>query len=157
MKTPEELLNAAKSASGSNTDTELAAKLGVKPSAVSNYRRGVSLPDEVVCEKIAKITGIKLSTVLGIVGEARAISPQAKAVWRRLATAAAIAIAIGVLPGQPAIAGGSSISETPAQSMHYAKWLRAFALIVKVARSLRRWSVRDVLGLQHGLNATALA
>ncbi|WP_425520122.1 DUF3693 domain-containing protein [Xanthomonas cannabis] len=76
-------------------DTELAKALGIKPAAVSNYRRGVSLPNAVVCATLAGLTGEPLAKVLGVVGEARAISSDEKAVWRRLA-ATAMTLALGV-------------------------------------------------------------
>lgn len=98
MQTVHDLLDAAKAATQSSTDKELAARLGVKATAVSNYRRGVSLPDAVVCEKIADITRTPLARVLGIVGEARAISRDEKAVWKRLASAAALFLLVAAAP-----------------------------------------------------------
>mgnify|MGYP003576169860 CR=1 FL=1 len=97
MKTVDELLDAAKAATGVDTDKELATKLGVKNTAVSNYRRGVSLPDAVVCATLAGLTGEPLARVLGVVGEARAISREEKAVWRKLAATAAL-LAVVVFP-----------------------------------------------------------
>ena len=109
MQTMDDLLNRAKDATGSKNDTELAARLGVRPSAVSNYRREVSLPNPVVCATLAGLTGEPLARVLGIVGEARAISREEKAVWRKLAATAAL-LAVAVLgsahaPTQAATAG----------------------------------------------------
>lgn len=89
MDTLNALLDGAKDATGAKNDTELAAKLGVRPSAVSNYRREVSLPNAVVCATLAGLTGQPLARILGIVGEARAISREEKAVWRKLAATAA--------------------------------------------------------------------
>ena len=89
------LLDACKVASGSTSDNQLAAALGVGRSAISNYRHARALPDPVVCATIAGLSGIPLARVLGIVGEARAISREEKAVWRKLA-ATAMLVAIGV-------------------------------------------------------------
>ncbi|WP_430541829.1 DUF3693 domain-containing protein [Xanthomonas fragariae] len=102
MSTIDALLDAAMKAVHAKNDTELAKALGIKPAAVSNYRRGVSLPNAVVCATLAGLTGEPLAKVIGVVGEARAISSDEKAVWRRLA-ATAMTIAIGVslaLPGR---------------------------------------------------------
>lgn len=96
MSTIDELLDAAKAATKSGNDTELAKALGIRPAAVSNYRRGVSLPNAVVCATLAGLTGTPLAKVLGVVGEARAISSDEKAVWRRLAAnAMAVCLAVG--------------------------------------------------------------
>ena len=94
------LLDAAKKASNAENDSELAAKLGIKPSAVSNYRKGVSLPNAVVCATLAGLTGEPLVRVIGVVGEARAISREEKAVWRKVAaTAMLVLCAVGFAGG----------------------------------------------------------
>ncbi|WP_448123626.1 helix-turn-helix domain-containing protein [Stenotrophomonas riyadhensis] len=75
---------------------QLAVALGVGRSAISNYRHSRALPDPAVCSTIAGLSGVPLARVLGIVGEARAISREEKAVWRNLAaTAAAQCLAVG--------------------------------------------------------------
>lgn len=103
------LLDACKVAAGVSSDNQLAAALGVGRSAISNYRHARALPDPVVCATIAGLSGIPLARVLGIVGEARAISREEKAVWRKLAaTAMALCLAVGfALPhkAQAAVAG----------------------------------------------------
>ena len=93
MRSVDDLLNRAKDATGSKNDSELAKHLGIKPAAVSNYRRGVSLPNAVVCATLAGLTGEPLARVLGIVGEARAISSDEKAVWRKLAATCTLLLA----------------------------------------------------------------
>lgn len=90
------LLDQAKEACGVSYDKDLAPRLGVRPSAISNYRKGVSHPDAVVCATLAGLTGVPLARVLGVIGEARAISREEKAVWRKLAaTALALCLAVG--------------------------------------------------------------
>jgi transcriptional regulator with XRE-family HTH domain len=91
----EDILNRAVEASGAASDSDLSRKLGVSRQAVSNWRGGKKFPDTVTCATIAGITGIPLAQVLGVVGEARAISREEKAVWRKLA-ATAMALALGV-------------------------------------------------------------
>lgn len=105
------LLDQAKEACGVSYDKDLAPRLGVRPSAISNYRKGVSHPDAVVCATLAGLTGVPLARVLGVIGEARAISREEKAVWRKLAaTAMAVCLAVGLaLPGS---------AHTAAQSVH---------------------------------------
>lgn len=107
MTTIDALLDAAKAATGAGNDSELAARLGVRPSSVSNYRKGVSLPNAVVCATLAGLTGEPLVKVIGIVGEARAISREEKAVWRKLAAMTlALTIAVG-FGGTPTAATAS--------------------------------------------------
>ena len=100
MKSIEELLDAAKAAQGIETDMALAKALGVGRAAVSNWRKGRNLPDPVACATLAGLTGEPLAKVLGVVGEARAISREEKAVWRKLAATAAMALcAVGFAIG----------------------------------------------------------
>jgi transcriptional regulator with XRE-family HTH domain len=92
-----ELLDAAKAAQGFSTDMALAKALGISRSAVSAWRNGVKTPDTVQCAALAGYTGLPLAQVLGVVGEARAISREEKAVWRKLAASAAL-LALVVAP-----------------------------------------------------------
>jgi DNA-binding XRE family transcriptional regulator len=89
------LLDAAKNGARLETDSALADRLGVTKQAVSNWRHGAKLPDAVACEKLAVLSGFPLARVLGHVGEQRAISAAEKRVWRKLATAAALMLAVG--------------------------------------------------------------
>lgn len=106
-----ELLDAAKKAQGFTTDSALATALGVSRSAVSEWRKGGRTPDTVQCAALAGYTGIPLAKVLGIVGEARAISNEEKAVWRKLAaSAAAVIVLIGTALPSPANAENKAFS-----------------------------------------------
>lgn len=87
------LLDRCKDIRSHATDMALAADLGITRAAVSGYRHGRAHPDALVCARISDITGEPLARVLGIVGEARAISRDEKQVWRRLATTAVLALA----------------------------------------------------------------
>lgn len=92
-----DVLDLAKKAQGFTTDMALAKGLGISRSAVSAWRNGVSTPDTVQCAALAGYTGLPLAKVLGIAGEARAISREEKAVWRKLAASAAL-LALIVAP-----------------------------------------------------------
>ncbi|HVR81589.1 MAG TPA: DUF3693 domain-containing protein [Luteimonas sp.] len=89
------LLNRVKAAQGIETDSGLASAMGVTKQAVSNWRHGTKLPDAVACATIAGLTGEPLAKVLGIVGEARAITREEKAVWKKLASAVVVVLALG--------------------------------------------------------------
>lgn len=105
------LLDKAKEECGVQMEKDLAKRLGVSPQAVSNYRKGRALPDPVVAATLAGLTGVPLARVLGIVGEARAISREEKAVWRKLAASAmllAISIGISATPTAATASTGSA-------------------------------------------------
>lgn len=119
MQTVIQLLDAAKKASGAETDSEFADVLHIKRSAVSNYRHGRAYPDTVVCGRIAELTGTPLARVLGIVGEARAVSREEKAIWHRLATAAALAVALLPLGNAQAAVNANALNmQATSPAMH---------------------------------------
>lgn len=118
-----ELLDRAKRAARLETDSQLADAIGVGKAAVSGWRHGARLPDEVACAKLADLTGEPLARVIGQVGEARAISREAKAVWRRLASAAACLV-VGVALYAPAPSYAATATVSGAGNIHYAKWRR---------------------------------
>lgn len=125
MKSIGELLDDARKAQGISSDAALARAVGVTRGSISNWRSGVSLPDAVACAALAGLTGEPLARVLGIVGEARAISREEKAVWRKLAATAALVILCVVPFGQNAAAAtisSAGFSAMPIMS-NVAAWL----------------------------------
>lgn len=102
------LLDQAKKACKATTDMELASCLHVKRATLSKWRTGNGFPDEVSCARIAELTGEPLARVLGVVGEARAKSGAAKAVWRRLASAAAVILSAWIYAPQSTAEGLSA-------------------------------------------------
>lgn len=107
------LLDKAKEQCGVQMEKDLAKRLGVSPQAVSNYRKGRALPDPVVSATLAGLTGVPLARVLGIVGEARAISREEKAVWRKLAaTAMLLLFAVGIGSAPTAATASPGIDKT---------------------------------------------
>lgn len=123
------LLDKIKETRSIASDNALAAAIGVSRQRVSAWRHGTNLPDPVACATIAGLSGEPLARVLGIVGEARAISREEKAVWHKLAaSAAALFIVLGAttLPGvgaRDAQANAQSASghDNGDRSIHYAK------------------------------------
>lgn len=107
------LLDKAKEQCGVQMEKDLAKRLGVSPQAVSNYRKGRALPDPVVSATLAGLTGVPLARVLGIVGEARAISREEKAVWRKLAATAMLLIFAVGIGGAPTAARASGFGANP--------------------------------------------
>lgn len=116
------LLDKAKKALKASSDAELARKLGVTRASVSNWRTGRNTPDVIQCATLAGLTGEPLAKVLGVVGEARAISREEKTVWRKLAAS----VAVLVLAMSAALPGISQTQKHEAASQetsnrHYAK------------------------------------
>jgi transcriptional regulator with XRE-family HTH domain len=83
------LLDEARETCIPRNDKALADALHVMPSAVSNWRHARAYPDAVTCARLAEMTNKPLGKVIGIVGEARAISLTEKKVWKQLASACA--------------------------------------------------------------------
>lgn len=123
-----ELLDKVKEVCGARTDGDLAKRLGVSKQALSSYRNGHRLPDPVQCATIAGLSGLPLAQVLGIVGEARAISRDEKAVWRQLAASAALLLLV-ILPGLPAAAAHVTTASSCTPYVHYAKSQRCRAAL----------------------------
>ena len=122
------LLDKAKKTCSISTDADLAKSLGVSKQALSGYRQGARLPDPVTCAALAGLTGEPLAKVLGIVGEARAISREEKSVWRALATSATMLLLVlaCTLPqvhaqDEAQDAGNSSISRNTPHTAYYVK------------------------------------
>lgn len=112
MSTVNNLLDKARDTCSPRNDKALAAALHVGASAVSNWRHARAYPDATACARIADLAGLPLAQVLGVVGEARAISRDEKAVWRRLAVAAVLAVV-----------------SLPAMAAHFAEYGRAMLIM----------------------------
>lgn len=121
MKTVTDLIDEARKALNASSDAEFARQLGVSRGTIANWKSGYSLPDTVMCATLAGLTGMPLARVLGIVGEARAVSREEKAVWRKLA-ATAMALALGVGFALPRDTQAATGGVDAAPSIHYAKW-----------------------------------
>lgn len=143
MSTVTELLDKAKKARSLASDNALAIELGVTRQAVSKWRHGESAPDPVTCARLADMVGEPLQRVLGVVGEARAISAAEKAVWRRLASAAAVLLAVFVVALGAGPAKAEKATEMRAESslcaMRYLARLRHLAL--SLIWRLHAWTI----------------
>lgn len=100
MESLNQVLDKIKETRSLASDNALAGVIGASRQRVSSWRHGTNYPDPVACARIADLSGLPLAQVLGLVGEARAISREEKAVWRRLSVAAVLAVAT-----LPAMAG----------------------------------------------------
>lgn len=148
-----QLLDAAKKAQALDTDMALAKSLGVGRAAVSAWRHGTRLPDPVACAALAGLSGMPLARVLGIVGEARAISREEKSVWRKLAASAAMVLVLLLATPLPAHASNAVeraaygfISHSSTHSVYYVH-LAGWPLACCVAFSWHNNVVWDMPGL----------
>lgn len=114
----QDLLDHAKSKAGIPSDYALSQRLGVTKQAVSKWRLSQSAPDPVTCEKLAVLSGFPLHQVIGVVGEARAISTAEKRVWRKLAAAIFVSLCV-TLPVQASADFPTNGSD---RTIHYAKY-----------------------------------
>lgn len=64
--------------SAGSSDAEFERQLGVSRGPIANWKSSYSLPDTVICATLAGLTCLPLARVLGIVGEARAVSRKKK-------------------------------------------------------------------------------
>ncbi|HGM5117998.1 TPA: DUF3693 domain-containing protein [Stenotrophomonas maltophilia] len=120
MQTVTDLIDAARKALNVSSDAEFARQLGVSRGTIANWKSGYSLPDTVMCATLAGLTGLPLARVLGIVGEARAVSREEKAVWRKLAaTAMALCLAVGF--ALPRDVQAMPLAGNALHDIHYAK------------------------------------
>ena len=145
-----EVLDLAKQARSLATDMALADALRISRSAVSAWRNGHKTPDAVQCAALAEMAGLPLAKVLGIAGEARAISREEKAVWKRLASAAAIVLLVAATPlpaqARDAITRASSglTSHITAGSAYYVRRWRRFVHALRLMLA-RRTDARHAL------------
>lgn len=140
MQELQKLLDKVRKSRSLNSDAALARALGVKPQTMSNWRKGHNLPDAVACARLAELSGEPLARVLGMIGEARAISAAEKAVWRRLAEAAVVLLAViatGSAPGQAD--AKTSPQNGPFYTLCTVRRLRNFLDRVRNVRLSARW------------------
>ena len=121
-----EIIDRAKDAAGATSDRAFAKHMKVSHGSIANWRSGYSFPDAVSCERLAGLAGIPLAQVLGIVGEARAISREEKAVWRKLAATAVLGAILCAIPlGKThAATTGCAASSPGMYIMFWRGWLR---------------------------------
>lgn len=138
MQTLAALLDAIKTRHAITSDNALAQRLSVTRASVSGWRHGTNLPGPVACGRIADLSGEPLARVLGVVGEARALSREEKAVWRRLAQAAAVVLMVAtawaIRPGDAN--AKTQHNQSVAASSVYTLWIIARKIIGQVRRRL---------------------
>lgn len=116
-----ELLNRTKEKIGTNREVDLARKLGIAQTRLSNYRSGLRKPDEEACFLIAEIIEEEPAAVIATVNIEAAKEPKKAEFWREKAKkyAASAGIISALLAGSPAQAEeGNAVNN----NMHYAQF-----------------------------------
>lgn len=85
MRCTVEYLDAVKIKHGLKSDFALANKLKVVPSALINYRRGLSRFGDGMAIKVAEALDIDPAEILAVVNAERTKSPEARETWTRMA------------------------------------------------------------------------
>lgn len=86
MDNTNELLDAAKRATGLESDRQLAKAIGVSPQALNSWRKGDSHPDSFAVVQIAKILNRSPLEILGIVEAGKAKTEERKEYWQDFLT-----------------------------------------------------------------------
>lgn len=110
------LLDKCKEISSSPTDMALAKELGVTRSAIANYRTGHSVPKDIVCAKIALMTGESYTAIAAALGESKSVSKADKLTWKRLAQVAVLIMC--AMPITSVFAAGSVTTSQNQPSMY---------------------------------------
>jgi len=97
MKSTVQYLDAVRERLDLPSDYATAKALGVTRAAVSKYRLGHSLPDDLVCAKIAEILGVETLEVIAAINYQRSKSDDARALWESIWGKAAGAIALNLI------------------------------------------------------------
>lgn len=133
----DELLDNAIRMCGAKNDSDLAKRLGVRHTAVSNWRHNRAKPDVVTAEKLARMTNANLTHVVGMIEASRAQSAAAKAVWRKIAAAAAVLLAVYTATTPHAVSAANLLhNQTVIGISHLLALLACILLSVDFARNV---------------------
>lgn len=114
MENIKKLLDAAKAATGSETDYRLAKCLDLPQQRISDYYKGERVPDEFACLKIAKAVGMPLDAVIATVKAEAEKDEKRREEWRGyLKKVGGMAASVGALACAAVI---SIVTPTPAQA-----------------------------------------
>lgn len=96
MKSTVQYLDAVRERLGLPSDYATAKALGVTRAAVSSYRTGRTIPDDLVCARIADALGVEPMEVIAAINYQRAKSEDARQLWESIWGKAAGAIALSL-------------------------------------------------------------
>lgn len=107
MQTTVDFLDALARHWGGVTDYRIAKNLGLRTSAVSQYRTGVRTFDDAMARRVAEVLGLDPAYVLACVHAERDRDEGTRQVWARIAArfapaAAAVLVTVGLAAPSPA-------------------------------------------------------
>jgi transcriptional regulator with XRE-family HTH domain len=130
MSNTQKLLDRARSLCTPASDYQLAKRLGISASRLSNYRNRRSTPDNEIAFKLAKMLGMAITEVIAYFEEDKTTDPEKLEFWRgqlpRVLPSIAIAVATLSATWGPLIDGERGITLKAAQTalachvIHYA-------------------------------------
>jgi predicted transcriptional regulator len=141
MKSTEQYLDAVKDRLDLPSDYALAKALGVTRAAVSSYRVGRSMPDDLVCARIAAVIGVEPMEVIAAINYQRAKSDDARSLWESIWGKAAGAIALNLIV---CAVGSLAVAPTPANASEQAR-----SAILYIMSNRRRGPKTTVSGLKR--------
>lgn len=133
-----ELLDRAKACRGLRSDYALAKAAGFTTQQIGNYRSGRSAPGDAAAIKLAELAELDAGAVLAWMAAERAKTAAEREVWQkaasRLATAAAVALALWVAPAALEMSSGAAVASPAVYYVKSVAWLLAAALAILAAR-----------------------
>lgn len=145
-KTAGQFLDAIKRSQEFGSDYALAKHLGVRQTVISNYRKGRSLPDEVMAVRIARELGLEAGYVLACIAAERTNDSGLKETWKDIAaklgisSTAALLLAFGLSGADPAALDAAQFTAT--HGIHYTKLMPIALTLWGFWQLLRRVRVR---------------
>lgn len=84
MKSTGQYLDAVKDRLDLPSDYAIAKALNVTRAAISSYRTGRSMPDDLVCARIAAVIGVEPMEVIAAINYQRAKNDDARSLWESI-------------------------------------------------------------------------
>lgn len=126
-----DLIEAAKQQQGLTSDNQLALRLGVTRSRVSQLHQGKKPADEAEIAMLAEMAEIDVRVALAAVHKDREKNPAKRAYWEKIATQFAMAMALVTL----------GVTSLP-REVHATEITKSKVDNLQIMRTLRRWIFR---------------
>lgn len=130
LKTTAEFIDEIKVRQGLVKDADVARRLGITSSSVSQLRNLKNTFDDSTALKVAELLGTDPGYVVLCAHAQGAKRPEVRTVWEHIAraasTAATVLIGLGFFAGPDASNAALRNDSQHANNIHYAKWLKRF-------------------------------